>query len=234
MNQNVIEKFNACTADNDVAYDRACAAGFPWLYFMDRAQGKARASGYLPESGQLLFEARYVNSADQVVKAVFAGIESVGDAHTLVGWCTPWLDTDIQRWKEVICSLSCTAFDAGVVAAFTKAHATEEDPIVMNGAWSIFGDVGFMGLRTKSLALVGEVGGEEAKTLMGEIGDCSCLHVFADRTISDRVFKSAAPIREAYVRNACKAAYLAGAVFGEKLLGAVRSGRGDSEFRDHE
>jgi len=113
-------------------------------------------------------------------------------------------------------------FDAGVIAACTKGACEGFDPVVENGAASLFGDVGFLGLREKSIGFAKFFGGDDAQKVMEVVGNAACVNLFWDKSNSEAVFKLSKRVREQYFRNSCKAAYVAGAVFAERLAALVR------------
>ena len=52
---------------------------------------------------------------------------------------------------------------------------------------------------------------------MEVIGNAACVNIFWDKENSESVFKLSKRVREQYFRNSCKAAYIAGAIFAEKI-----------------
>ena len=70
MKQELIEKFNAVTDETVEDYCKAKDGGFCWLWFLERARLKIMESGYLPQRGTALIDARYNNSADAVLNGL--------------------------------------------------------------------------------------------------------------------------------------------------------------------
>jgi len=217
MKQEVIDKFNAVTDESVEDYCKAKEGGFRWLWFLARARGKIVESGYLPQNGSALIAARYGNSADAVLDALLAAARSLESPSSFSVGTPPWERVNIEEWKQLALSFSVMMFDAGCVAGLTWGIDDEDDPLVEDAPWAIFGDVGFVGLRQKAMSFLDEVGGELAKSLAGEIGDCACSHLYADKNILECAFKEGAALREAYFRGVCKAAYIVGAVFAEQV-----------------
>ena len=223
MKQEVIDKFNAVTEESVKDFCRAREGGFFWLWFFERIRMKAVASGFLPERGALVIPPRYPDSAEKVLEGISDSMRSVPNASTLASSRKAWERDDVEQWKQLAMGTSAMMFDAGVVAALTRGYEEGFDPIRGNAPAAIFGDVGFLGLRDKAVNFLREIGGDEAVELAGEIGDCACSHLYADRHITECVFKDSAEKREQYFRGVCKAAYVAGAVFAEMV--ASRGGK---------
>ena len=215
MKQEVIDKFNAVTDEAVEDYCKARDGGFCWLWFLERARLKIMESGYLPQQGTALIDARYNNSADAVLDGLLCAARSVESPAIRATKAQPWEGGDLERWKQGLLAFSAMMFDAGCVAAYTRGYEDGFDPVEANASAAIFGDVGFTGLRGKASAFLQEVGGEQSKDLAGEIGDCACSHLYADRHIVECAFKEGAALREAYFRGVCKAAYVVGALFAE-------------------
>ena len=225
MKQEVIDKFNAVTDASVEDYGKARDGGFHWMWFMNRAREKVVASGFLPQQGFLMFEPRYIDTADKVLDGLLASMKSVGNPNVRVAKREAWNQPEVEQWKQMAMSVSATMFDAGVVAALTRGYEEGFDPVVENAPAAIFGDVGFLGLRNKMIAFVKELGGEEAFNLAAEIGDCACSHLYADQHFTECVFKDTPEKREAYFRGVCKAAYIAGAVFAGFICSAEQGTR---------
>ena len=56
--------------------------------------------------------------------------------------------------------------------------------------------------------------------LMATVGNDACVNLYWDRRNSEEVFNLTSRMRQAYCRNSCKAAYLAGANFVERIVAA--------------
>ena len=227
MKQEVIDKFNAVTDESVEDYCKARDGGFCWLWFMERIRGKAVASGFLPEQGSLVFEPRYIDSADAVLNGISDSMRSVESPSIAATQGEAWEQNEVEQWKQVAMGTSALMFDAGIVAALTRGYEADYDPLRVNAPAAIFGDVGFLGLRGKSINFLREIGGDAADELAGEIGDCACSHLYADQHITECVFKDTAEKREQYFRGVCKAAYVAGAVFAQMIAarGATAAAR---------
>lgn len=213
MKQEVIEKFNAVTDETVEDYCRAREGGFQWTWFLDRARRKAIDSGFLPRNGFLLFEPRYIDSAERVLDGLIASMKSVEGPNVRATKVEPWERTELEQWKQLALSFSALSFDAGCVAALTLGHEEGFDPLEGNAPAAIFGDVGFLGLGKKAVDFVTAVGGESAAALLPEVADCCVSHLYADEHITGCAFKEAGKLREAFFRGVCKAAYVAGATF---------------------
>lgn len=222
MKQEVIDKYNAVTDASNEDYRKARDGGFFWMWFAERIRGKVMDSGYLPQRGVMLFEARYINSAERVLDGLLGSFRSVEGPNVRATRVQPWERTDLEQWRQMALLFSVMMFDAGCIAAHTWGHEEGFDPLVENAPAAIFGDVGFLGIRDKSLGFLRTVGGESACELAGEIGDCACSHLYADQNFVERAFKEPVKLREAYFRGVCKAAYVAGAVFAQMAAGAGR------------
>lgn len=220
MKQELIEKYNNPTLRAISGYNHAREANFPCVYFTDRIRCKLMDSGYLPQRGTMVIPARYTNSAANVTQGFLSSIESVGAPREQAGLAAPWLDMDEKRWCELCCGLTSNLFDAGIVAALTRGNVSSFDPIVKNGGLSIWGDVGYVGLRAKATSFINQVGGKDAAGLTAEIGDCALLHLYADEWLVKRAFKEQFDLRERFLRGACEAAYIAGAVYAEYVEAA--------------
>ena len=218
--QEMTAKFND-SVENFELYQKALGAGFPWMHFFERIRSKVVALGYLPQEGAMIIGARYETSGDKVLSGLLAGMESVADPAHMATMMLPWEDADLGRWKQMLCCVSASMFDAGVIAAYTKGDREEFDPIVENGAASLFGDVGFLGLRDKSIGFIKYMTGEEGVKIMEVIGNAACVNLYWDKTNSEAVFKLSKRVREQYFRNASKAAYVAGAIFAEYIATAT-------------
>lgn len=212
----MVEKFDQ-SEENFELYQKALGAGFPWMHFVERIRAKVVALGFLPEEGTLLILPRYQTSADKVLTGMLACMESAENPDHKVRMLQPWEEAELETWKHLICCASASMFDAGVVAAYTHGAVEGFDPVVENGAVSLFGDVGIFGLREKSLAFIRHYAGEDGAKLMAAIGDAACVNLYFDNTNTEAVFKLSKRVREQYFRNACKAAYIAGAVFAERV-----------------
>lgn len=219
----MLEKFNH-SEENFELYQKALGAGFPWMYFFERIRLKAMALGFLPEEGSLVILPRYQTSADKVLSGMLACMESAENPDHQVRMLQPWEEAELETWKHLICCASASMFDAGVVAAYTQGAVEGFDPVVENGAVALFGDVGIFGLREKSLKFIRHYAGTEGENLMAAVGDTACVNLYWDNTNTEAVFKLSKRMREQYFRNACKAAYIAGAVFAEKVAEMSRNG----------
>jgi len=217
MQQNVIDKFNAVTEESVEDYGKARDGGFRWMWFLQRARQKVVESGYLPQQGYLLFDARYIDSAPHVLDGLIGSVRSVENPKMRVTKTLPWEKTDIEQWKQSALSFSAMMFDAGCIAACTWGFEEGFDPLKENAPAAVFGDVGFLGMRGKSLEFLRTLVGENAADLAAEIGDCACSHLYADKNIVERAFKEPVKLREAYFRGVCAAAYIAGATFAKLL-----------------
>ena len=219
MKQEVIDKFNAVSEDSVEDYCKARDGGFCWLWFLDRARQKIVDSGYLPQAGTAMIQARYGNSADAVLDGLLAAYTSVGEPSRRSVRLRPWEGGDAEQWRQLALEFSAMMFDAGCVAALTLGYEEGFDPLAQNAPAAIFGDVGFLGLRDKAMSFVRAIGGDGAVEIQDEVGDCACSHLYADRHIVDHAFKEGSKLREAYFRGVCKAAYIVGAVFAEQVAG---------------
>jgi len=219
--QEMTEKFND-SMENFELYQKALGAGFPWMHFFERIRAKVVALGYLPEQGAMVIVPRYQTSADKVLDGLMRSMESVANPGQMTQMLLPWEDSDMERWKQMLCCASASMFDAGVIAAYTKGEGEGFDPIVENGAASLFGDVGFLGLREKSIGFIKFFGGDDAQKVMEVVGNAACVNLFWDKSNSEAVFKLSKRVREQYFRNSCKAAYVAGAIFAEHIAALVQ------------
>ena len=219
MKQEVVDKYNAVTDAANEDYAKSRDGGFFWLWFMERARGKVADSGFLPQNGFLIFEPRYIESADAVLDGLLASVKSVEGPNIRATKVQLWERTDLEQWRQLALSFSVMMFDAGCVAAHILGYEKGFDPLWENAPAAIFGDVGFIGLRDKSLSFLRTVGGEDAVDLACEIGDCTCAHLYADRNLVERVFKETPELRESFLRGVCKAAYVAGATFAKMVAG---------------
>ena len=218
--QEMTSKFNDSVENFDL-YQKALGTGFPWMHFFERIRSKVIALGYLPQEGAMVIGARYQTSGDKVLCGLLASMESVADPVHITTMLLPWEDADLERWKQMLCCASASMFDAGVIAAYTKGNTEAFDPVVENGAASLFGDVGFLGLREKSVSFVKHFAGDEGVKIMEVIGNAACVNLYWDKANSEAVFKLSKRVRERYFRNSCKAAYVAGAIFAEFIATAA-------------
>jgi len=213
MKQSVINQFNFLSSDDEDVLANMCKSGFDWNYFWNRAREKATAEGLLPESGSLVIEARYVNASESVVRDLMACCETAPSIRICTRACEPWKQDDVWNWICDVSNLSIIMFDAGVSAACTFAVKGAEDPLVRNGGLSLVGDVGILGLRNKAVGFIREIGGDGLVNVMGDIGDCACVHRYADDCLMRRVFAMSEFVRQDFVLRACQASFLAGATF---------------------
>ena len=110
MKQEVVDKFNAVTDVSVEDYCKARDGGFRWEWFLQRARAKVVASGMLPQSGVLIFEPRYIDSADAVLNGLLASLNSAEKPSARVMKMSPWGETDIERWKQLALSFSAMMF----------------------------------------------------------------------------------------------------------------------------
>ena len=150
MKQEVIDRFNAVTDESVEDYCRARDGGFSWLWFLDRARMKIMESGFLPQQGVAMIEARYGNTADSVLDGLLGAVMSVERPTIRATKTQPWEIGDLEQWKQQLLSFSAMMFDAGCVAAYTRGYEDGFDPVEANAPAAIFGDVGFDGLRDKA------------------------------------------------------------------------------------
>lgn len=218
--QEMTKRFND-SIENFELYQKALGSGFPWMHFFERIRAKVIALGYLPEQGSMLISPRYSTSGDKVLEGLLRSMESVAKPDQVTQMLLPWEDVDLERWKQMLCCASASMFDAGVVAAYTHGAGEGYDPVVENGAASLFGDVGFLGLREKSVGFIKFFGGDDAQKIMEVVGNAACVNLFWDKKNSEAVFKLSKRMREQYFRNSCKAAYVAGAIFAEQVAAAT-------------
>lgn len=216
-------RFNALTPENIEAFNRAKAAEFPWQYFSDRIRMKLMAQCLLPQSGCIVHLPRYLDSANRVLDEMLRGYESVADPSRKSQLMVPWEEKYVETWKQFLCAISASMFDAGVVAAGTYGKDASFDPVVEDGGLAIFGDVGVLGLRNKAISFVRHLAGEEGVSLMATVGNDACVNLYWDKRNSEEVFSLASRMRQAYCRNSCKAAYLAGANFVERIVVALKN-----------
>lgn len=214
-------RFNAPTPENIEAFNRAKAAEFPWQYFSERIRLKAMAQGLLPQSGCIVHLPRYLDSAYRVLDEMLRGYESVADPSRKSQMMVPWEEKCVEPWKQFLCAISASMFDAGVVAACTYGKDAAFDPVVEDGGLAIFGDVGVLGLRNKAISFVRHLAGDEGVRLMATVGNDACVNLYWDKRNSEEAFGLTSRMRQAYCRNSCKAAYLAGANFIEIIVSAL-------------
>ena len=110
MKQEVVDKFNAVTDVSVEDYCKARDGGFRWEWFLQRARAKVVASGMLPQSGVLIFEPRYIDSADAVLNGLLASLNSAEKPSARAMKMSPWGETDIERWKQLALSFSAMMF----------------------------------------------------------------------------------------------------------------------------
>ena len=216
-------RFNAPTPENIEAFNRAKAAEFPWQYFSDRIRMKLMAQGLLPQSGCIVHLPRYLDSANRVLDEMLRGYESVADPSRKSQLMVPWEERDVETWKQFLCAISASMFDAGVVAACTHGKDASFDPVVEDGGLAIFGDVGVLGLQNKAISFVRHLVGEEGVRVMETVGNDACVNLYWDKRNSEEVFRLTSRMRQAYCRSSCKAAYLAGANFVERIVAALKN-----------
>ena len=214
MKPEVINRFNAVTEESVEDYGKAKDGGFQWTWFLDRARRKAMESGYLPQHGYLMFEPRYIDTADAVLDGLLAAVHSVDGPDIRSTRVQPWERQDLEEWRQLLLTFSAMMFDAGCIAAQTWGFEPGFDPLLENAPMAVFGDLGFFNLRNKAISFFRKLGLSDADIQMaGEIGDFCVSHFHADRNFVDRAFKESADLRERYFRGVCKAAYIAGAAF---------------------
>jgi hypothetical protein len=205
--------FNVSSSDAIAAFNRAKDTGFPWQFFTDRIQQKARLQGMLPQQGMLIILPRYVETASYVLDALLSSAEAVGDPSQRSRLMEPWKVNDVQLWRQMLCSFSVSMFDAGVVAALTLGTNPKFDPVHEGCGYAVFGDVGIMGLRGKAVSFVEAVAGAPAVNAMAKVGNEACVHLKWDSIYSGMAFKLPSQQRSEYFYSACQAAYIAGACF---------------------
>ena len=214
--------FNVSSADSMAAFNGAKDAGFPWQFFTDRIQQKARLQGMLPQQGMLFILPRYVETASFVLDALLSSADAVGDPSQRSRMTEPWKVDDVQLWRQMLCSFSVSMFDAGVVAALTLGANPNFDPVNEGGGYAIFGDVGIMGLRKKAVSFVESVAGAPAVNAMAKVGNEACVHLRWDSFYSGMAFKLPSQQRSQYFYSACQAAYIAGACFVDVVRQSIR------------
>ena len=216
--------FNVSSAKSMAAFNGAKDAGFPWQFFTDRIQQKARLQGMLPQQGMLIILPRYIESACYVLDALLSSAEAVGDPSQKSHMMEPWKVDDVQLWRQMLCSFSVSMFDAGVVAALTLGTDPKFDPINedADAGYAIFGDVGIMGLRKKAVSFIESVAGAPAVNAMAKVGNDACVHLKWDSFYSGMVFKLPSQQRMQYFYSACQAAYIAGACFVDVVRQNIR------------
>lgn len=222
-NEKMMKKFNEPTSENVQRFEKAKAANFPWMYFFERIRAKVVAEGLLPQDGFLVVEPRYLDSAEDILNDLLASVSSVGSPSYRSVSRKPW-NLKLEDWKTVLCSMSASMFDAGIVAALTKGEDASFDPVLSYAGVAIFGDVGLAGLRAKSTRFVKEIAGGAGVTLMGTIGNDACVNLYWDQWNSEHAYKLDEPLREAYFTNSSYAAYFAGVCFAEKLVEMTSEG----------
>ena len=65
--------------------------------------------------------------------------------------------------------------------------------------------------------------GDEGVRLMATVGNDACVNLYWDKRNSEEAFGLTSRMRQAYCRNSCKAAYLAGANFVERIVAALKN-----------
>ena len=149
MKQELIDKFNAVTDETVEDYCKAKDGGFCWLWFLERARLKIMESGYLPQQGTALIDARYNNSADAVLDGLLCAARSVESPAIRATKAQPWEGGDLERWKQGLLAFSAMMFDAGCVAAYTRGYEDGFDPVEANAPAAILATWGLRGCAAR-------------------------------------------------------------------------------------